>query len=344
MSENTKNEIESLGEFGLIEELTRDFDINKDSSLKGIGDDCAVISSDGNSCKLLSTDMLVEGVHFNLSYMPLKSLGFKAVSVNVSDVYAMNGNPEQITVSLGISSKFPVEALKELYAGINAACEFYAVDLVGGDTTSSYSGLIISISVLGVADIKNVTYRTGARENDLLIVSGNLGSSYLGLQVLEREKGVFNANPNIQPKLDGYDELIKQQLQPIARKDVILMFQELSFKPTSMIDISDGLASEVFHLAKSSDCSFSIYSDKLPISEKSILTSEELGLDPYVCALNGGEDYELLFTAAQKDFEKFKNNPNFSIIGFASDRSNGNLLIDKNDSAVALNAQGWRHF
>lgn len=344
MSENTKNEIESLGEFGLIEELTRDFDINKDSSLKGIGDDCAVISSDGNSCKLLSTDMLVEGVHFNLSYMPLKSLGFKAVSVNVSDVYAMNGNPEQITVSLGISSKFPVEALKELYAGINAACEFYAVDLVGGDTTSSYSGLIISISVLGVADIKNVTYRTGARENDLLIVSGDLGSSYLGLQVLEREKGVFNANPNIQPKLDGYDELIKQQLQPIARKDVILMFQELSFKPTSMIDISDGLASEVFHLAKSSDCSFSIYSDKLPISEKSILTSEELGLDPYVCALNGGEDYELLFTAAQKDFEKFKNNPNFSIIGFASDRSNGNLLIDKNDSAVALNAQGWRHF
>ena len=344
MSENTKNEIESLGEFGLIEELTRDFELNKDSSLKGIGDDCAVISSDGNSCKLLSTDMLVEGVHFNLSYMPLKSLGFKAVSVNVSDVYAMNGNPEQITVSLGISSKFPVEALKELYAGINAACEFYAVDLVGGDTTSSYSGLIISISVLGVADIKNVTYRTGARENDLLIVSGDLGSSYLGLQVLEREKGVFNANPNIQPKLDGYDELIKKQLQPIARRDVIAMFQELSFKPTSMIDISDGLASEVLHLAKSSDCSFSIYSDKLPISEKSILTSEELGLDPYISALNGGEDYELLFTADQKDFEKFKNNPNFSIIGFASDRSNGNLLIDKNDSAVTLNAQGWRHF
>ena len=330
MSENTKNEIESLGEFGLIDELTGDFEINKDSSIKGIGDDCAVISSDDNSCKLLSADMLVEGVHFNLSYMPLKSLGFKAVSVNVSDVYAMNGKPEQITVSLGISSKFPVEALKELYAGIKAACEFYSVDLIGGDTTSSYSGLIISLSVLGVAD--------------LLIVSGDLGSSYLGLQILEREKGVFNANPNIQPKLDGYDEIIKKQLQPIARRDVISMFQELSFKPTSMIDISDGLASEVLHLAKSSDCSFSIYSDKLPISEKSILTSEELGLDPYVCALNGGEDYELLFTADQKDFEKFKNNPNFSIIGFASDRSNGILLIDKNDSAVTLNAQGWRHF
>lgn len=344
MSENTKNEIESLGEFGLIDELTGDFEINKDSSIKGIGDDCAVITSDDNSCKLLSADMLVEGVHFNLSYMPLKSLGFKAVSVNVSDVYAMNGKPEQITVSLGISSKFPVEALKELYAGIKAACEFYSVDLIGGDTTSSYSGLIISLSVLGVADKTNVTYRSGAKENDLLIVSGDLGSSYLGLQILEREKGVFNANPNIQPKLDGYDELIKKQLQPIARRDVISMFQELSFKPTSMIDISDGLVSEVLHLAKSSDCSFSIYSDKLPISEKSILTSEELGLDPYVCALNGGEDYELLFTADQKDFEKFKSNPNFSIIGFVSDRSNGNLLIDKNDSAVTLNAQGWRHF
>ena len=344
MSENTKNEIESLGEFGLIDELTGDFEINKDSSIKGIGDDCAVISSDGDHCKLLSADMLVEGVHFNLSYMPLKSLGFKAVSVNVSDIYAMNGKPEQITVSLGVSSKFPVEALKELYAGIKAACEYYSVDLIGGDTTSSYSGLIVSISVIGVAKKDKIAYRGGAKENDLLIVSGDIGSSYLGLQILEREKGVFNANPNIQPKLDGYDELIKRQLQPMARKDVISMFQEMSFKPTSMIDISDGLASEIMHLAKSSECSFSIYSDKLPITEKSILTSEELGLDPFVCALNGGEDYELLFSADQKDFEKFKNNPNFSIIGFATDKSNGNLLIDKNDSAVTLDAQGWRHF
>jgi len=344
MSENTKNEIESIGEFGLIDELTGDFEINKDSSIKGIGDDCAVISSDRDHCKLLSADMLVEGVHFNLSYMPLKSLGFKAVSVNVSDVYAMNGKPEQITVSLGVSSKFPVEALKELYAGIKAACEYYSVDLIGGDTTSSYSGLIVSISVIGVAKKDKIAYRGGAKENDLLIVSGDIGSSYLGLQILEREKGVFNANPNIQPKLDGYDELIKRQLQPMARKDVISMFQEMSFKPTSMIDISDGLASEIMHLAKSSECSFSIYSDKLPITEKSILTSEELGLDPFVCALNGGEDYELLFSADQKDFEKFKNNPNFSIIGFAADKSNGNLLIDKNDSAVTLDAQGWRHF
>ena len=344
MSENTKNEIESIGEFGLIDELTGEFELANDSSIKGIGDDCAVISSDGDHCKLLSADMLVEGVHFNLSYMPLKSLGFKAVSVNVSDICAMNGKPEQITVSLGVSSKFPVEALKELYAGIKAACEYYSVDLIGGDTTSSYSGLIVSISVIGVAKKDKIAYRGGAKENDLLIVSGDIGSSYLGLQILEREKGVFNANPNIQPKLDGYDELIKRQLQPMARKDVISMFQEMSFKPTSMIDISDGLASEIMHLAKSSECSFSIYSDKLPITEKSILTSEELGLDPFVCALNGGEDYELLFSADQKDFEKFKNNPNFSIIGFAADKSNGNLLIDKNDSAVTLDAQGWRHF
>lgn len=345
MSENNKNvEIETLGEFGLIDELTSDTVLRNDSSLKGIGDDCAVISGKDGENKLLSTDMLVEGVHFNLSYMPLKSLGFKAVSVNVSDVYAMNGMPEQITVSLGVSSKFPVEALKELYAGIHAACEYYSVDLIGGDTTSSYSGLIISISVLGFASESNVSLRSGAKENDLLIVSGDVGSSYLGLQILEREKGVFNSNPNIQPKLDGYDELIKKQLQPIARMDIISMFRELSFTPTSMIDVSDGLASEIMHLAKSSGCSFSVYSDKLPILEKSILTAEELGIDPFVCALNGGEDYELLFTADQKDFEKFKNNPNFSIIGFATDKSNSNLLIDKNDSAVTLNAQGWRHF
>ena len=345
MSESNNNsEIESIGEFGLIDELTNDAELRNESSLKGVGDDCAVISSAGEQHKLLSADMLVEGVHFNLSYMPLKSLGFKAVSVNVSDVYAMNGSPEQITVSIGVSSKFPVEALKELYAGIHAACEYYSVDLVGGDTASSYSGLIISISILGTVQNKNISYREGAKENDLLIVTGDLGASYLGLQILEREKGVFNSNPNIQPKLDGYDELIKKQLQPLARKDIISMFEEMSFTPTAMIDVSDGLASEVLHLSKSSGCSFSVYSDKLPILEKSILTAEELGLDPFVCALNGGEDYELLFTADQKDFEKFKNNPNFSIIGFATDKSNANLLIDKNDAAVTLSAQGWRHF
>lgn len=346
MSESDNNqEIESIGEFGLIDELTKDAELRNDSSVKGVGDDSAVIScSSIDEHSLLSADMLVEGVHFNLSYMPLKSLGFKAISINVSDIFAMNGSPEQVTVSLGVSSKFPVEALKELYAGIHAACEFYSVDLVGGDTTSSYSGLIISVSVLGKVDKNKVVYRHGAKENDLLIVTGDLGSSYLGLQILEREKGVFNANPKIQPKLDGYDDLITRQLQPIARQDIISLFQEMSFTPTSMIDVSDGLASEIIHLSKSSECSFSVYSDKLPITEKSILTTQELGLDPFVCALNGGEDYELLFTADQKDFEKFKNNPNFSIIGFASDKSNANLLIDKNNTAVTINAQGWRHF
>ena len=345
MIENKDNqEIKSLGEFGLIDLLTNDVELRNESSHKGVGDDAAVISVNENTLSLLSADMLVEGVHFNLSYMPLKSLGFKAISVNVSDVIAMNGEPEQVTVSLGVSSKFPVEALKELYKGIHAACEFYQVDLVGGDTTSSYSGLIISISVLGKTDREKVAYRDGAKENDLLLVTGDLGSSYLGLQILEREKGVFNENPNIQPKLDGYDELIKKQLQPIARQDVISLFCEMSFVPTSMIDVSDGLASEVMHLSKASKCSFSVYSDKLPITEKSILTAEELGLDPFVCALNGGEDYELLFTARQEDHDKLKNNPNFTIIGFASDPSNANLLIDKNDTAVTLNAQGWRHF
>jgi thiamine-monophosphate kinase len=345
MSENEENqEIESLGEFGLIDLLTNDVELRNESSLKGVGDDAAVISVNENTLSLLSADMLVEGVHFNLSYMPLKSLGFKAVSVNVSDILAMNGDPEQVTVSLGVSSKFPVEALKELYKGIHAACEFYHVDLVGGDTTSSYSGLIISISVLGKTDSEKIAYRNGAKENDLLLVTGDLGSSYLGLQILEREKGVFNENPNIQPKLDGYDELIKKQLQPVARQDIISLFSEMSFVPTSMIDISDGLASEVIHLSKASQCSFSVYSDKLPISETSILTAQELGLDPFVCALNGGEDYELLFTARQDDYNKLKNNPNFTIIGFVSDSSNANLLIDKNDTAVTLNAQGWKHF
>jgi thiamine-monophosphate kinase len=345
MNENDVNqEIESIGEFGLIDLLTNDVELRNESSVRGIGDDAAVILANDTTLSLLSADMMVEGVHFNLSYMPLKSLGFKAVSVNVSDVLAMNGLPEQVTVSLGVSSKFPIEALKELYKGIHAACEFYHVDLIGGDTTSSYSGLIVSISVLGKTDSKKVVYRDGAKENDLLLVTGDIGSSYLGLQILEREKGVFNENPSIQPKLDGYDELIKKQLQPVARQDIISLFDELSFVPTSMIDVSDGLASEVLHLSKSSGCSFSVYSDKLPITEKSILTAEELGLDPFVCALNGGEDYELLFTASQDDYDKFKNNPNFTIIGFATDASNANLLIDKNDTAVTLKAQGWKHF
>jgi thiamine-monophosphate kinase len=344
MSTKEHQEIDSLGEFGLIDILTSDAVLGKESSIKGVGDDAAVIQSFAGESKLFSSDMLVEGVHFNLAYVPLKSLGFKAISVNVSDIVAMNGIPEQVTISLGISSKFPVEALKELYKGVYAACEYYGVDLVGGDTTSSYSGLIISVSILGTVNSDKVIYRNGAKENDLLVVTGDLGSSYLGLQILEREKGVFNASPEIQPKLEGYEELIKKQLQPIARQDIIDFFREVDFTPTSMIDISDGLASEIMHMSKSSACSISVYSDKLPISEKSILTATELGIDPYVAAMNGGEDYELLFTAGQKDYEKLKGNPNLSIIGFVTDQSNSNLLIDKNDTAVEISAQGWKHF
>lgn len=344
MSTKEHQEIDSLGEFGLIDILTSDAVLGKESSIKGVGDDAAVIQSFAGESKLFSSDMLVEGVHFNLAYVPLKSLGFKAISVNVSDIVAMNGIPEQVTISLGISSKFPVEALKELYKGVYAACEYFGVDLVGGDTTSSYSGLIISVSILGTVKSNKVIYRSGAKENDLLVVTGDLGSSYLGLQILEREKGVFNASPEIQPKLEGYEELIKKQLQPIARQDIIDCFREVDFTPTSMIDISDGLASEIIHLSKSSACSISVYADKLPISEKSILTATELGLDPYVAAMNGGEDYELLFTADQKDYEKLKGNPNLSIIGFVTDQSNSNLLIDKNDTAVEISAQGWKHF
>jgi thiamine-monophosphate kinase len=293
---------------------------------------------------LLSTDMLLEGVHFNLSYVPLKSLGFKSVSVNVSDVLAMNAKPEQITISLGISSKFPVEALEELYKGIHAACEFYNVDLVGGDTTSSSSGLVLSVSVTGRAAKDRICYRNGAKENDLIVVTGDLGTSYLGLQILEREKGVFLENPDIQPKLEGYDDLIKKQIQPIARQDIIEMFEKIDLVPSAMIDISDGLASEALHIAKASECSVSIYSEKLPITEKVILTADELNLDPYMCAMNGGEDYELLFTVAQKDYEKIKNHPSFTVIGFITDKSQDSLLIDKNNSAVRITAQGWKHF
>lgn len=346
MSEKEKkhHEIDALGEFGLIDTLTKDAVLKNASSLLGVGDDAAEIELNSKESMLVSSDMLVEGVHFNLSYVPLKSLGFKAVSVNVSDILAMNGKPEQLTISVGVSSKFPVEAMEELYKGIHAACEYYNVDLVGGDTVSSLSGLVLSVSIVGRVAKENICYRHGAKENDLIVVSGDLGTSYLGLQILEREKGVFLENPNIQPKLEGYDELVKKQIQPIARQDIIEAFHELGFVPSSMIDISDGLASELLHISKSSGCSVSIYSDKLPITEKVILTAEELNLDPYMCAMNGGEDYELLFTASQKDYEKIKNHPSFSIIGFVTDKAQDNLLIDKNNSAVRLSAQGWKHF
>jgi thiamine-monophosphate kinase len=343
--ENKKlRDLAELGEFGLIDVLTQDFQLKNKNSIFGIGDDAAEIRINEEESLLVSTDTLVEGIHFNLMYMPLKFLGYKAVAVNVSDICAMNGKAEQITVSIAVSSRFPVEALEELYEGIHAACEHYQIDLIGGDTTSSLSGLMISITAIGRVNKNSIAYRSGAKENDLIVVSGDLGASYLGLQVLEREKEVFKTNPNIQPKLDGYDYSVGRQLKPEARIDVVDQLSKAGVIPTSMIDISDGLASELMHIAKSSTCSVSIYSEKIPFDEKTSLTAIDFNLDPITCALNGGEDYELLFTINQNDFEKIKTNPNLSVIGHITSKDSGNLLIDKNGTAINLKAQGWKHF
>jgi thiamine-monophosphate kinase len=343
MSEK-RTDINQLGEFGLIDHLTSNFELRNASSLLGVGDDAAVISISDDEAILLSTDMLIEGIHFNLMYMPLKHLGYKAVSVNVSDICAMNGTAEQITVSLAVSSRFPLEALEELYDGIRTACAHYNVDLVGGDTTSSVSGLTINISVVGRAKKTDITYRSGAKEFDLLVVTGDLGAAYMGLQVLEREKEVFKANPNIQPDLDGHDYIIERQLKPEARKDIIGFLKELDVIPTSMIDISDGLASEVLHICKSSKVGCHLYDEKIPIDAKTSMTAIDFNLDPNTCALNGGEDYELLFTVKQADFEKIKGNPHMTVIGHITNEQDGIYYIDKHGSAISLKAQGWNHF
>jgi thiamine-monophosphate kinase len=343
MSEKTTN-ISELGEFGLIDHLTNKFELKNTNSLLGVGDDAAVIAISDEEVMLLSTDMLIEGIHFNLMYMPLKHLGYKAVAVNVSDICAMNGTAEQITVSLAVSSRFPLEALEELYDGIRIACENYKVDLVGGDTTSSTSGLIINISVVGRVKKEEITYRSGAKEMDLLVVTGDLGGAYIGLQVLEREKEVFKANPTIQPDLDGHDYIIERQLKPEARKDIIGFLKELEVVPTSMIDISDGLASEIIHLCKASNVGCYVYDEKIPIDAKTSMMAIDFNLDPSTCALNGGEDYELLFTIKQADFEKIQSNPNMTVIGHITDATDGIYFIDKNGSALELEAQGWKHF
>jgi len=339
-----RTELEKLGEFGLIDHLTKDFVNQNPDTTCGIGDDAAVISISEEDAKLISTDMLIEGVHFNLMYMPLKHLGYKAVAVNVSDICAMNGTAEQITVSIAVSNRFPVEALEELYDGIRTACSIYKVDLIGGDTTSSLSGLTISITAIGSAKKKDIVYRSGAKENDLLVATGDLGAAYMGLQILEREKAVYNANPEIQPDLDGHDYIIERQLKPEARKDIIQFLKDLGVKPTSMIDISDGLASEIMHICKASNVGCHVYDEKIPIDAKTSMTALEFNLDPSTCALNGGEDYELLFTVPQADFEKVKGNPHMSIIGHITDKSDGIYFIDKSGSAIELKAQGWNHF
>ena len=336
--------ISELGEFSLIEKLTRDFHSDKKEIIVGIGDDAAAISSDNKTVQLISTDLLVEGVHFDPMYTPYKHLGYKAVAVNVSDICAMNGFAEYITVSLAISSKYSIEALEELYAGIKAACIQYNLELVGGDTTAAPFGLTISITVFGKVHKTDLVTRSGAKVYDLLVVSGDLGGAYMGLQVLEREKEVFKTNPEIQPDLDGFDYIIQRQLKPEARRDVIGILKELKVTPTSMIDISDGLASEILHLCKSSNVGCHVYGEKIPMDTQTVQTSIDFNIDPTTAALNGGEDYELLFTIQQKDLEIIQSNPNFTIIGHMTDEKDGIYHIDKQGAAVTLKAQGWKHF
>ncbi len=309
----------------------------------GIGDDAAVIDA-GEDCLLFSTDMLVEGIHFDLSYMPIHHLGYKSVAVNVSDIAAMNGKAEQITVSLALSNRFSVEAVDALYSGIRMACENYRVDLVGGDTTSSTSGLIISISVLGRVKKDRVVYRKGAKVNDIICVTGDLGAAYMGLQVLEREKAVYLTNPEMQPSIEKYEYLVGRQLKPEARTDIVFDLLDAGVFPTSMIDVSDGLASELFHMAKNSGVGIRIYEDKIPIDQIAYETAIEFNLDPITCALNGGEDYELLFTINQSEQEKIKNHPDIHFIGYVHDQKDQHVLITKEGNLVPLRAQGWDHF
>lgn len=339
-----RTELADLGEFGLIDHLTKNIQTIHPETLRGIGDDAAVIDLGNEACQVVSTDLLIEGVHFDLTYMPLKHLGYKSVAINVSDVCAMNAIPKQITVSIAVSNRFSLEALEELYAGIKAACADYKVDIIGGDTTSSQSGLMISITILGAATKEKVCYRSGAKEYDLLVVSGDLGGAYMGLQVLEREKEVFKANPNIQPDLDGHDYILQRQLKPNARLDVVAILKELGVQPTSMIDISDGLASEILHLCKASNVGCHLYDEKLPIDAKTSMVAIDFNLDPSMCALNGGEDYELLFTIDQKDVDLIASNPNFTIIGHMTNAADGIYFIDKTGSAHTLRAQGFKHF
>lgn len=335
-----RTSIAQLGEFKLVEHLTQHFEIKNSSTIKGIGDDAAVIDFK-NKRAVVSTDLLIEGVHFDLAYVPLKHLGYKAVVVNLSDIYAMNAQATQITVSIAVSNRFPLEALEELYAGIALAAKQYEVDVIGGDTTSSQKGLIISITAIGEANEEDLVYRSGAEDKDLLVVSGDLGSAYMGLQVLEREKQVFQVNPNNQPDLDNYTYLIERQLKPEARKDVPEILKELGVKPTSMIDISDGLSSEILHLCKQSNVGCNLYEEKLPLDPQFINVCEEFNIDSTTIALNGGEDYELLFTIKMDDYDKIKGNPNFTVIGYMVDPSEGANLISRADTKIPLKARGW---
>jgi thiamine-monophosphate kinase len=335
-----RTSLSQLGEFGLIDHLTKNFDVKNASTLKSIGDDGAVLDF-GLKKVVVSTDLLIEGVHFDLAYMPLKHLGYKAVVVNVSDICAMNAKATQLTVSVAVSNRFPLEALEELFEGINHAAKFYNVDVIGGDTTSSQKGLIISITAIGEANEEEIVYRNGAKENDLLVVTGDLGSAYMGLQVLEREKQVFQVNPNNQPDLDAYTYLIERQLKPEARYDIKELLEKLELQPTSMIDISDGLSSEIIHICKQSKVGCNLYEEKIPVDPQFINVCEEFNIDSTTVAINGGEDYELLFTIKMEDFDKIKGNPNFTVIGHIVQESEGIHLISRANTKIPLKARGW---
>jgi len=337
-----RTELERLGEFGLINFLTKNIILKQNTTLKGVGDDAAVLSFEANKKCVVTTDMLVEGVHFDLSYVPLKHLGYKAVMVNISDLAAMNAMPRQITVSIALSNRFSLEAVDELYQGIYLACEKSNVDVVGGDTTSSTSGLIISVTAIGEAIENELVYRDGARENDLIVVSGDLGAAYVGLQLLEREKDVYlSSNKQVQPDLEGHDYILERQLKPEARTDINDLLKKLEVLPTSMIDVSDGLSSEMLHICTASGKGCNLYEEKIPIDPTTYNTAREFNLDPTVCALNGGEDYELLFTIDLKDFDKIKGNPNFTVIGHMTEQAQGCNLITKSGALYPLTAQGW---
>lgn len=340
--ENKKPTIASLGEFGLIDRLTGNLVTVQKTTLKGVGDDAAVIACGGDAM-VVTTDLLLEGIHFNLMYMPMKYLGYKSVVVNISDVCAMNAMPRQITVSIGMSSRFTLEMIEELYEGIRLACEKYGVDLVGGDTSSSLTGMVLSITALGTAPADQLVYRSGASPNDLLCVSGDLGGAYMGLQLLERENEVFKVNDQMQPKLEGYDYILQRQLRPEARTDIVEAFKKLGVKPTAMIDISDGLSSEILHLCKASGTGCRLYEDKIPFDDQTKQMALEFNINPLVAALNGGEDYELLFTIPTGDYDKIKNDPDISVIGHMTKAEEGVHLVTSGGSLIPLVAQGFNH-
>lgn len=341
METNKRTPISTLGEFGLIRHLTEGIQLENASSKYGVGDDCAVLEYT-NKQILVTTDLLMEGVHFDLTYVPLKHLGYKAVMVNLSDIYAMNGTPRQVTVSLAISKRFGVEDMEELYAGMRLACEAHHVDIVGGDTTSSLTGLAISITAIGEADKEKIAYRNGAHETDLICVSGNLGAAYMGLQLLEREKSVFMGESTAQPDFAGKEYLLERQLKPEARGDIIRALAEAGIQPTSMMDISDGLSSELMHICKQSNTGCRVYEEHIPLDYQTAVMAEELNMNVTTCALNGGEDYELLFTVPLAEYDKVSKLKDVRLIGHITKPELGCMLITRDGGEMELKAQGWQ--